>query len=67
MRTKLLIIALLSPFIISVSNACPEIMAVQTVENYTGETYSQGDCEKLELIDSNDETVVQACEILEGV
>lgn len=62
--SKLLIIAILS--IGSLSIACEYNQAIKTIENYTGEKYQAGDCENKDIYESDDESVVAACDIVEG-
>lgn len=44
----------------------PKAEAQNIIEKYTGEKYHLGDCEKTQLWESADESVVTACEVLEG-
>lgn len=44
----------------------PKDEAVEIIENYTGEKYHQGGCENTDLYESDDASVVQACNVLEG-
>lgn len=44
----------------------PKAEAQDLIEKYTGEKYHLGDCERTQLWESADESVVTACEVLEG-
>lgn len=51
----------------SIDQTFKKIEATKTIETYTGEAYSLGDCESKDIYESADESVVNACNDLEGV